>query len=428
MKKLLAVALAACMVAGTGAISALAFNEDDYDNLDFFTVKESNKTLYPGQDYYFETDWKGSPIDDDFFEYYKVSVSVTSGDTDDVSTAKVRSRVEKADFIKNEATGDYLFHFRAGMSFSYEDDIPVHILILAKDKENTDKRSWYDFDIDIGYSDGYLNKESTSVVDESQYDVDNNSPAIEFDKDLKQCRLDFEDGSYYTVRFSGNRKFNFGYTNLENQLIVQANPKAKLYFLSFYARPGFANEDVFKLKSPADKKYLYEIKQDNTLSLLSEDNNNGYFGFTTRSLGSYVASDIPLNPASTSSGIYVNAGEPGKTSTPSTNTGSTPAAPAGSVTALQSLVTRNFSNKFVLLSNGSEYGILDKAQTFAVSVDLKGMDPANLYLYTYDGANNRLIHSPNRPTVGADHALRFTTNTKGYYVVSEGTLVKGTSN
>lgn len=104
MKKLLALLLAVGMVTGTGALTVSAFDEDDYDNLDFFEVKETNETLCPGQDYYFETDWEGSPIDDDFFEYYKVSVSVSSDD-DDVSSSAVRRRVEKAEFVKNEETG-----------------------------------------------------------------------------------------------------------------------------------------------------------------------------------------------------------------------------------------------------------------------------------------------------------------------------------
>ena len=91
---------------------------------------------------------------------------------------------------------------------------------------------------------------------------------------------------------------------------------------------------------------------------------------------------------------------------------------------MQGIITRNFSNRFVLVSNGTEYGTIDKAAIYSVSVSLEGMDAANLYLYTYDGTNNRLIQSPNRPKVGADGKLTFTTNTKGYYVVSSGTLAK----
>ena len=409
MKKLLAVLLAVGLTLGAAPMTAFAFDEDEYDNLDFFEIKESNELLYPGQDYYFETDWQGTPIDDYFFEYYKVSVSVSSDD-DDVSSSTVRRRVDKAEFVKNEETGEYYFHFRAGTSFSYTENLDVHILVLAKDKENTDKRSWYEFDLTVGYSDG----EVTEVIRDSQYDVDNNYPAIEFDEDLKQCRLDFEDGSYFTLRLSTSRKFNFGYSNIPNQFVVQANPDANLYFINFYARPRFANADVLKLKVSQDMKYLYEINQDNTLTLKSDDNNNGYFGFTTNNLGAYVASDIPLVSPSTSEGISSNA-----------NQSSTPSYTApGSVSALKSLVERSFSNRFVILKNGTEYGLLDRATTFSAAVSLDDMDTANLYLYTYDEVNNRLIQSPNRPTVGTDGKLYFTTNTKGYYVVSEGALTK----
>lgn len=67
---------------------------------------------------------------------------------------------------------------------------------------------------------------------------------------------------------------------------------------------------------------------------------------------------------------------------------------------------------------------MNKAQTFSVSVKLNGMDTSDLVLYTYDGANNRLIGSANKPKVGNDGKLYFTTNTKGYYVVSSGSLKK----
>ena len=301
MKKLLAVVLTLVMVLGVVPVGALALNEEDYDNQDIFSIKEDTSVLSPGVDYYFDCEWQGGPITDDFFEFYDVSVSVSRASDDNVSSTTAKRIVEKAEFIKLGSEDKYYFHFRALANYSYADDAEVLITVLAKDKsrdsKKLDSRSWYQMELEIGYHD----KEAVEEVSTSQYDVDASSPIVEFDEDLTSCRLDFEDGSYYNLRLAKSRKFNLGHTTTPNSAIVKAYPNAKLKFLTFYARPSFAYESVLKIYAPGTK-YLYEIGDGNSLKLISDVNINDYFGYTTSRLGAYVASSVPLEAATVATG------------------------------------------------------------------------------------------------------------------------------
>ena len=88
----------------------------------------------------------------------------------------------------------------------------------------------------------------------------------------------------------------------DNPALVAANPDAELKMLSFPAEPSFAKSCTFKVYAPG-YKYLYKISSDNKLTLLDQKNSDSdYFGLAVRKLESYVASDIKLNNAQTSSG------------------------------------------------------------------------------------------------------------------------------
>lgn len=281
--------------------TAFALNEDDYDNQDIFDIKEESSTLYPGVDYYFDCDWQGGDITDDFFEFYDVSVSVSKADDDNVSSTQAKKIAEVAEFSKDEAQDKYYFHFRAKKSYDYpDDDVTILITVLAKDrsrdKDREDSRSWYQFELDIGYAD----KNASKLVTSSDYEVDNDTPIVEFDEDLDYCKLTFEDGSFYRVYFKKVREFNLGQSTDANKAIVDNNPGAKLKFVSFYTKPRFAEESVLKVYAPGCE-YLYEIGNNNKLTLLATGNNGGYLGYSTDELVSYVASDIPLNGSTTES-------------------------------------------------------------------------------------------------------------------------------
>lgn len=338
MKKCLTLILAATMALTVLSVCAFAREptrdkDEDwqtyYDNQDIFTIKEITNTLAPGVDYYFEASWQGGPITDEFFEFYDVSVSVNTQDKDELSATSAKKMVDKAEFVKISGTDQYYFHFLAKSTSSYKDDADILVTVLAKDKSRDssrlDSRSWYEMDLSIGYTD----KDDPNEVTTSEYDVDIDKPVVEFDEDLKYCKLIFDDGSYYSAHFSKNRKFNLGHSIDANNAVVLTNPKAKLKFIAFYANPSFAYESVLKVHAPG-AKYLYEIGGGNTLTLVSQDDGgSSYLGVSTSRLGAYVASDIPLDgtASSVSSGEFVNAANVGGTQTaPPQAASSVPAA------------------------------------------------------------------------------------------------------
>jgi len=325
MKKMLVMLLAMAMVFSCISMTAFAANddkrdkdedwEDYYDDQGVFDIKPEAKTLSPGVDYYFDCEWQGGPITDEFFEFYSVSVSVSSpfdrddkDDDDYISNTTAKKIAEEAGFVKLNGQDKYSFHFRAKQNFSYPDDgeVTIELLVMAKDKsrnnDRSDSRSWVEFDLDIGYAD----KNDPTVVDDSDYEVDNDEPIVEFDDEIDSCKLTFEDGSFFTAYFDRVRKFNLGQTFDANAAIAAANPGANLKFVAFYAKPSFIKQSVLKLYVPGCN-YLYEIEENNALTLLvNNESNNGYIGHVTSRLGYYVASDRPLNAASVNSGVYVN--------------------------------------------------------------------------------------------------------------------------
>jgi hypothetical protein len=242
MKKLIAALLSAALIFACSPVGAIALNDEDYDNQEDFTIDEDTDVLPPGQDYYFSAEWLDEPMDDEFFENYNVSVSVGAPEDSDLSTTQTKKYVDKAEFVK-ENDGYYYFHFRANTSYSYLEDVDVRIVVMAKFKTDSDTRSWYEMELEVGNS---INSQE-EFVDESPYDVDEDSPIVEFDEDLNNCRLDFSDGSYYQARLAKVLKFNLGYTFVENVSITTANPGAKMKFLNFYAKPKFAYESVLKV-------------------------------------------------------------------------------------------------------------------------------------------------------------------------------------
>lgn len=335
MKKLLTALLAVAMILSVASVSVFASErraskEEDYDNQDIFSIKEDTNVLFPGTDYYFECKWQNGPITDDFFEFYSVSVSVNTSDKEELSASTAKKMVEKAEFVKLNNEDKYYFHFRAKANYSYADDAEVLIYVLAqdnsRDKNRADSRSWYEMDLTIGYHD----KEASQEVYSAQYDVDSDSPIVEFADDLTVCRLDFEDGSYYNARLAKIKKFNLGHNTTANTAITNAYPNATFKFLTFYARPSFAYDSVLKVKAPETTKYLYEIGENNALTLVSDVNNNGYFGYTTSRLGSYVASSVPLDGAKISvDGSTADNAGPTVTPTPEPDHSAT-TPPAGS--------------------------------------------------------------------------------------------------
>jgi hypothetical protein len=234
---------------------------------DFFIVDYPYEMLKPGQTYYFPCEWAGVPMTERFFDEYTVSVSVNSpyassqsGLPEYISTYEAKRRVDAAEFVKN-ADGSYYFKFKASNSYSYINDTSILVIVTAKDKRDSDYRGQYVMELDIGYA---QNSGNPNRVDESPYEVDPDSPILEFDEDLDNYRLDFEDGSYYHIRLTSRTStFGFAYNNDPNPAIQAANPRAVLHFLSFPSGPRPAYEGLLKVYAPG-AHYLYEIGDNNS--------------------------------------------------------------------------------------------------------------------------------------------------------------------
>ena len=91
---------------------------------------------------------------------------------------------------------------------------------------------------------------------------------------------------------------NLLHTEDVNSVIKNSNPSASLKFLSFPTKPSFISNGVFKFYAPG-KSFLYQISDDNKLTLIASQNKENYFGFSTSQLASYVASDKALTSSGT---------------------------------------------------------------------------------------------------------------------------------
>jgi hypothetical protein len=293
MKKCVTLLLALTVMMSLLVFPSAAIS-DDYDNAEFFEIDETSGNsggFAPGQSYYFPCTWGDDPITDEFFDAYATSVSINSADTDEFSNSFARKCVDTAEFVRAD-NGEYYFLFRPAVLYSQLEDVDVIVAVFAKDRVDDDYRAWYEMDLTIEYS----SAERNDVLD-TEYDVDQNSPVLEFDDDLDSCRLNFSDDSYFNLKLTSTRVFNFGYSFEPNTIIADANPNAEMKFLSFYAEPKFASAGLLKIYAPG-AQYLYEIGANGSLTRLSATNNSGYFGLSLNQLKSYVASDVLLKTSS----------------------------------------------------------------------------------------------------------------------------------
>ncbi len=410
-----AVALMAAMACTSMAFDAgdIVYEEDDDD---YDTVS----TLIPGEKYYvilvgeddYDYDEKPKSIKWDIIE-------VDDPNEDDIlegSKAKRYADLSSSATRLRTGSGDTRYSWGARLDIKsisasdYDDTIEVNGTVVYK-IDDVEK------ELDMSFSIEY---------DEGGNEFEEDVMAFEFERN-DDIEIDFPDGD---GRLTGTANKDFTLlASLDtdyNSTIGNKYPNANLYF---YNGNG-ANLTYIKsarLHFEADSDmYLYEITSGNQLIDLSStyDSEKGEFVVSARELGRYVVSDRKLNASgSASSSTGSGSSSSGSSSSGSSSSGSSSSG-SSSISNLRALIERNFSNRFVLLSYGTEYGVMDKALTFSASVDMSGMNTSNLVLYTYDGANNRLIGSANKPTVGADGKLYFTTNTKGYYVVSSGALSK----
>lgn len=177
--------------------------------------------------------------------------------------------------------------------------------------------------------------------------IDDRKFGLPDDYQTKQVRFNTEDdGSYGTFigdfwsEKSGNQLAEFkvkiidqkslylGLSEAENKTIAKAYPNADLRFINWTARPTFNYAGTLSIFMEPDE-YIYGINDDNELYRLggSWDSANDAYVISTKTLGSYVISDVQLTAG--------NAGGATATTTPSSSAAPSSTAPPPSSTAPQ---------------------------------------------------------------------------------------------
>lgn len=171
--------------------------------------------------------------------------------------------------------------------------------------------------------------------------IDDKKFGLPDDYQKKQVRFATEnDGSYGTfigefwseksnyalaefkVKIIDQKSLYLGLSEAENKTIAKAYPNADLRFINWTARPTFDYSGTLSIYMDPDE-YIYGINDDNQLYRLggTYDSDNDAYVISTKTLGSYVISDVQLTAASSGSGTT--------TTTPSSSTApSSSAAPS----------------------------------------------------------------------------------------------------
>lgn len=266
-------------------------DEKEYDETVFW-IDDTDDMLTPGADHYFETFWEGDDITDDFFEYYTVTQSITSTDSE-YSTSEVKKMLTAAEFVKG-TDGKYYYHIAVAANSKITEDVGFAVAIFAKDREYPDERAATVIEFTIGYDsdEGY--------TDDDEYELPAGGEILEFDdtSSYTRCKVIFDEGGYISLKLGKQRTFNFCYNDNVSLALKDANPNAEISQINFYAKPKFAQSCLVKLYGGEKAEYMYLMNDEGGLTLISDKNNDGLFGFNTQQLGTYVFSDKPLKNAS----------------------------------------------------------------------------------------------------------------------------------
>lgn len=193
-------------------------------------------------------------------------------------------------------------------------------------------------------------------VDQKSQMVSNGDKKFSLPDDYQTKQVRFsndEDGSYGTfigefespktgrdlaefrVRIIDQSSLYLGFSEGENKTIAKAYPDADLRFINWTARPTFDNTGTLSIYMDPEE-YIYGINDDNSLYRLGgkwDDDKEAYV-ISTKTLGSYVISDVALTAGSSggaSTGTSSTTSAPSSSAAPSSTTpppSSTAPAPA----------------------------------------------------------------------------------------------------
>ena len=145
--------------------------------------------------------------------------------------------------------------------------------------------------VDLG--DSMRIKEDGNVIDTDDMEATEDFEFIWGDDDLARFVVDLDDN---------DGKKNLSYTTAPVDALIEANPEANMDFFTLKAAPRFNKIGEFTLYADGDVfKYIYEVDKDGQIKELNAtyDEDEEGFVFNTRTLGSYVISDVELVGAAT---------------------------------------------------------------------------------------------------------------------------------
>ena len=191
-------------------------------------------------------------------------------------------------------------------SSSVSDDDIIGTFTLSKSKKPKCDDIDFDFAINVDWEYSYRkNSDELVITGDFEPVLAEKYYAMKFDCD-EEIEITFEDDSTFTVDVSGQPKTLLYYDTDFNSKIAAKYPLAELNFWNGNGAKFNRTGEMFLSigDEDYDDYYLYQINSDGSLSEVPnaeyDDADEGFY-FKTRTLGSYVVSDMELDTSATES-------------------------------------------------------------------------------------------------------------------------------
>lgn len=190
-------------------------------------------------------------------------------------------------------------------SSSTSDADIIGTLTLSKSKKPKADDIDFDVAINVDWEQSYRKTEDLTITGDYDPIYSETYYALKFDCD-EEVELGFNDDSTFTVDVSGQPKTLLYFDTDFNSSIAAKYPLAELNFWNGNGAKFNRTGEMFLSigDEDYDNYYLYQINSDGSLSEVAnaeyDDADEGFY-FKTRTLGSYVVSDMELDTSATES-------------------------------------------------------------------------------------------------------------------------------
>ena len=208
--------------------------------------------------------------------------------------------------------GDYYYF----LAISYEDSTSVEdsdvlgTMTISKSKEPSVDKMEIDVAVNLDWENSWRTDSKEFKIDGDRELVADTNYALKFDCD-DEVELTFDDDSYFTVDVSGQGKILFNYNTDPINKVVNKYYLAELNFWNGNgAKFNRVGEFFLSCEDLEGNQFLYQVNANGTLSEVPgaeyDESDEGFY-FNTRTLGSYVISDMELDIAPVVSAPSVSA-------------------------------------------------------------------------------------------------------------------------